>query len=427
MNQTITRQKITRRKVPAPQIMPFFTGNGWRLVEGPEGHALHQTLAKDAAAFGAPQGPHWAEAWEKATAAQIIYAVHVDDGLPVVSLPLDIRSSSGITVAALPGGSHANGCFPVMAKFANSDIDPNGLGEILREFHPEIDAVILERMHTEMNGFANPFLPLRTNISVDPDLAADLKGGWDAWLKRNSGKKKRKKHRQDYSALEALGAVSFEVLSESSEICAALDTFFAMKAERFREIGVRDVFADETIQAFFHRLAAGYAGSGGRQFDLSVLRIDDRPIAIGGHSLLPDRMICEFSAFEPVETGIRSVSPSLYMHFESIKRAANDGYRFYDFSVGDEPYKQRWCDTRTELFDVAVGLTLKGRAFASAHNLVARSKRRIKSNGAATQILQKLRRASFLIKLLPGSFRWPSPVPSRSRWSDCGNRHREAL
>ncbi|WP_114389276.1 GNAT family N-acetyltransferase [Notoacmeibacter marinus] len=388
MIQPIARQTPARRTVPAPTTVPFFAGDGWRVVSGSDGHALHRDLTEQAVAFGAPQGPHWAEIWADEKAGQIIYAIFVEDGLPVLSLPLIVHSSFGVTVVAIPGGSHANGSFPALREPAEKTLRPDSLARTLQEIYPEIDALVLERMQPALNNLANPFLPLNTNTSVNPALAADLDGGWDLWLKRNSGKKKRKKHRQDQSALESLGPLSFEILNEPSQIAAALEAFFAMKARRFGERGISNVFADSTVRAFFHRLAA----DGHQQFDISVLRVGERPIAIAGHSLLPDRLVCEFSAFEPVDTDIRSVSPSLYMHFESIKRAANDGYRYYDFSVGDEEYKRRWCDTRTELFDVALGLTMKGRIYALNYRTLARMKRSVKSNDGAMRILQRIRR-----------------------------------
>lgn len=394
MNQTIARQKPMRQKLAAPTLMPFFAGDGWRVVGGAEGLAVHQSVADEAKAFGAPQGPNWAKAWAGSDIGAIVCAVLVEDGLPVLSLPLEIRSSRGLTIATLPGGSHANGSFPALTGPTTGLRDAADLCQALSDLHPEIDALILERMQPRMNGLDNPLLPWRTNISVNPTLAANLQDGWEAWLKRNSGKKRRKKHRQDQGAMEALGPVRFEVLKDPPRIAAALDTFFAMKAKRFAELGIRDVFADTAVQDFFRRLATAGPEKSARRFDISVLSIGEHPVAIAGHSLLPDRMVCEFSAFEPVDTAIRSVSPSLYMHFESIRRAANDGYLYYDFSVGEERYKQHWCDTRVELFDLAVGLSVKGRAYAATHGAWARTKRQIKSNRTATNILQRLRRAA---------------------------------
>ncbi|RLQ87327.1 GNAT family N-acetyltransferase [Notoacmeibacter ruber] len=363
----------------------------WRILGGTDGHAFHRAFASKAIAYGAPQGPFWARTWGEMHGCPIFYAVLYDQKQPRLSLPLQVSRRRGIEVAHFPGGSHANGSFPALAEGGCGDIDPATLAEALRANGHRVDALLLERMQPQMSGRSNPLLPFATNQSVDPDLAADVEGGWDAWMKRNAGKKKRKKHRQDHDAFATIGPVKVEVVQGAPQIAEALNNFYAMKARRFEQLGVKDVFAEPRIQSFFQRLALKEVALDHPCFDVTVLSVNDRPIAIAGHSLLPDRMVCEFSAFEPIETEVRSVSPSLYMHHESIQRAAEAGYRYYDFSVGDEFYKHHWCDTRTELFDIALGITITGRAHAFAHRAAAKAKRKVKSNASAMKIIRRIR------------------------------------
>ncbi len=391
MIDTLSRP-MTPDAVAAPRLAPHFTGSGWRIVSGPEAYAMHRALAAEAVAFGAAQGPHWTEAWGAQNESELVYVVLVEEGQPVLSLPLEIRRDRHVTVATIPGGSHANGSFPALRQGFKAELDMDELGRTLRDHCPEIDVLALERMRPSMSDVANPFLPHATNTSVDADLAADLEGGFGAWLDRNSGKNKRKKHRQDHDAMAAEGVVNIKVVRSPLEAKALLDTFFAMKGRRFTEIGVEDVFADAAVQRFFHRLVREGLTDTANRFDLTVLRVGQRVIAIAGHSILPDRMVCEFSSFEPIETPIRSVSPSLYMHYESIERAAQAGLRYYDFSVGEDEYKKRWCDTRTEFFDVVIGLSLAGRSRALRHRLLADAKRRIKARPTLMRWIRRMRR-----------------------------------
>ena len=59
----------------------------------------------------------------------------------------------------------------------------------------------------------------------------------------------------------------------------------------------------------------------------------------------------EFSRFGPGRA---------HLH-ELLRHAIEHGFRSFDFTIGDEPYKRDWCDTELRLYDYLAAVTLRGR------------------------------------------------------------------
>src|SRR5439155_14141384 len=49
------------------------------------------------------------------------------------------------------------------------------------------------------------------------------------------------------------------------------------------------------------------------------------------------------------------------VHLRELMRTAIDlGFKWFDFTIGDEQYKQKWCDTTLALYDHMVPATPRG-------------------------------------------------------------------
>jgi CelD/BcsL family acetyltransferase involved in cellulose biosynthesis len=84
--------------------------------------------------------------------------------------------------------------------------------------------------------------------------------------------------------------------------------------------------------------------------------------------------------------------------------AIERGLRRFDFTIGDEHYKDEWCDQRLDLFDYSAAATWRGLT-ASATSKVRRSlKRFIKQTPPLWRLVTRLR----------SSFGKYAPPPART-------------
>jgi CelD/BcsL family acetyltransferase involved in cellulose biosynthesis len=345
------------------------------------------------AQFAPAQSAAWVRHWIAETRPDAVLATLSLDGTPVFALALEVVRSGPFHIARFMGGRHANGNF---AAADRAWLDATGTDDIqmllagIAKARPDIDLVALERLMPQLDGITNPLACLPHFPSPNLSLAANLDGGFDGFLGRASGKRKRKKHRSQIRKFEAVGTYRRIAAKTPEEAHAMLEAFFAMKAVRFGKMGIADVFGDRQVRAFFHALFSGALKEKTPHFALHGLEVAGKLRAVTGSSVSGKRLICEFGAI--AEDDLAHASPGDFLFFENIQEACEKSFEVYDFSVGDEPYKRLWCDTEVQHFEVLAPLTPKGRMLALGLRQSARLKAFIKNSPSIWRLTKLLRR-----------------------------------
>jgi CelD/BcsL family acetyltransferase involved in cellulose biosynthesis len=344
--------------------------------------------------YAPAQDPLWIEEWVANVEPDGFVALVERDGRPVYALALEIARSGPFRIARFMSGRHANGNFPAGdPDFLKADpFDVAAMLDAVRAAHPNVDALVLERLLPELDGIANPLLALPHFPSPNVSLAVGLDGGFDVLLSRVSGKRKRKKHRSQTRKFEAAGGFRRIEARTPEEVSRLLDAFFAMKEFRFRKMGIANVFGDMEVQNFFRSLFRDALDENPPPFVLHALEVGGTLRAVTGSSLSGKRLVCEFGAI--AEDDLAHTSPGDFLFFENIGEACRQGLGVFDFSVGDEPYKRLWCDIETRHFDVVMPLTAKGHLLAHALRLKAGVKARIKNSPMVWKFAKLLRKST---------------------------------
>lgn len=332
------------------------------------------------------QHPAFLSAWVETAGCNPMFLTFNAAGHGPVLLPLELRENG---VAGYCGGRHANGNFPIGHRAdiaALARVGDAAIKAAIRAANCPASSVILERQHLYWQGVQNPFVSGASVRSPNIALSFAVDGDFPTVLTQRGGKNKRKKIRSYRRKLDALGAVAFHHPVAPPDVSACLDRFFALKAERFRAAGIRDVFGDARTQAFFRTLFAANPGL----HQLHALTVDDAIIAIAGCTVHRGRLTVEFGTFDASHAPAR---PGEQLFFSMIEHACETGIAFFDFGIGDERYKRAWCDIETIHFDTTIGLTLAGRARAAAQAGRSRSVRALKSNERAWSLAKRLRKA----------------------------------
>lgn len=338
------------------------------------------------------QSAHWVQNWVEQLQPDSLIACICEQGRPVFALALEIARAGPFRIARFMGGSHANGNFPATspAWLASGDRSAvQTLAEAIAAARPDIDALVLERSVTDLDGHANPLLFLPHAQSPNIALSVDLRNGFDAVLGQSSARRKRKKHRSQTRKFEAAGGFRRIVAQSADETRRLMDAFLDMKAKRFRAMGVADVFEDDGIRNFFHALFTRPPGDA-PIFTLEGLEVGGKLRAVTGTSRCGRRLICEFGGIHDDE--LAPASPGEFLFYENIQQACETGYDIYDFGVGDEPYKRLWCDIESHHVDIVMPLSAKGRLYTTGLKATARLKATIKNSPIAWRLAKSLRK-----------------------------------
>ena len=89
----------------------------------------------------------------------------------------------------------------------------------------------------------------------------------------------------------------------------------------------------------------------------------------------------EFSRFGPGRA---------HLH-ELLRHAIDSGFRQFDFTVGDEPYKRDWSDTEIALYDHLAAVTFRGWLVMAMTTAFRRTKRIIKQSPTLWPAFSRMR------------------------------------
>ncbi|MCU0830207.1 MAG: GNAT family N-acetyltransferase [Rhizobiaceae bacterium] len=337
--------------------------------------------------------PDWVRLWMAHVNPDVLFLTVLRHGDPILCLPVELVTRSGLRIGRFVGGRHANGNLPAMAvplSEAETASLLDGLQRLGALSGDKIDALVLERQLETQGGIPNPLLARGSWVSPNVALSLSLEGGFGAVLERHSAKRKRKRFRSSQRKFEAAGVLAVETQVPPERSADTLGSFFAMKAHQFARKGLTDAFGNPAEQAFFKALFAGSSPQSRHHFFASRIDVAGAPRAVLGSSRCGDTLSVHFMAFADDE--LAQASPGDYLNHSLIEAACADGVETYDLGVGDEGYKRAWCDIETWQRDCVFGLTLRGRLFSIQAHLVQDAKRRIKASAPVWAVVKQARK-----------------------------------
>ncbi len=148
--------------------------------------------------------------------------------------------------------------------------------------------------------------------------------------------------RRPYNKLNKSGKVNFRTLEncDAADMEANLENFFTQHIWRYRNLGMQSLFIDDKYRKFYLKLLHEMSHRGWIHF--SVLEFDSKPIAYHFGFIYDQKMIWYKPTFDP---NFSKLSPGSALLMLLIEYCQQHDLEELDFTIGDEPYKQRFCNT----------------------------------------------------------------------------------
>lgn len=99
-------------------------------------------------------------------------------------------------------------------------------------------------------------------------------------------------------------------------------------------------------------------------------------------------------------------------HLRNLTRqTAERGFRVFDFTIGDEPYKRKWCETELTLFDHISVATLRGALVAVPLLAPGAAQAQDQADAGIVERIQQGARGCRIAGVTPASLTYRTPRP----------------
>jgi CelD/BcsL family acetyltransferase involved in cellulose biosynthesis len=159
------------------------------------------------------------------------------------------------------------------------------------------------------------------------------------------------------------GAVVFMRAETLAERQAAFEALVEQRRQRFVEMGRANVLDDALFRRFYEAAAVESPGEVVRLFTVQVGGTIVAVLLALDHGGARHVVMPTFAAGE-----WRNCSPGTLLIRMSIERSIAEGLRYFDFTIGDEPYKASFGACAEPMFTLMHPLTPLGHAVAGARS-----------------------------------------------------------
>ena len=356
-------------------------------------------LERSSAVWSPFQRHGWASSWQETVGraqgtTPFIVVGRDHAGIASFLWPLCRARLGPLAVARYFGGKHSNANFPLWRPEIATTLTAADLGAILTDIGRVgrgVDMLVLLNQPKSWSFVANPLALLPHEESPSKVCYGSLSADFEALYQDRVSASTRKKMRQKERALAKHGAIRYWRVRSAEDTSRVLDAFFAQKAERMRQLGIANPFAEPGVRAFIEAAATcSDPHTGEPPIELYAASVGDQ-IAATFAGVVSDRRFCGmFNSM--IMNELANESPGELLLANVVRMACERGLLTFDLGIGEAGYKRAFCNETDTLFDAVVPLTMRGKLVAPLWRAQLNVKRRIKHSPFARQTIEALRR-----------------------------------
>ena len=343
----------------------------------------------------------WLALWQRHIGArhEVIPAIVIGrrDGKPLFLFPLAVTPGIVRRLGFL-GSDLCDYNAPLLAPDFSKHVTPAAFRDLWQKIcrllqgrpRHRHDIVELTKMPDAVGAQPNPFVTLDVELNPSGAHLAHLPASWDEFYRARRSSETRRRDRTKRKRLAEYGEVRMVTPQAPADIARTLETLIEQKAKSLGRMGVANIFARPGYREFFFDLATNPS----TRSLVHVSRLEAGPIWVAVNLGLADRE-CYYHVLTSYDEGeVSRFGPGATHLRELMCRAIAQGFRRFDFTIGDERYKSEWADTTLSLYDHVASVTARGWPLATLARTRRQLKRSIKQNPVLWDAFSRMRAAA---------------------------------
>jgi len=222
--------------------------------------------------------------------------------------------------------------------------------------HLRHDLIELTNMPETVGAQPNPLLRLDVRLTPSGAYSTELAGSWDEFYAAKRSSATRRRDRTKLKRLAEHGEIRFVDPTGADDIARTVAVLIEQKSRAFARMGVHNIFSPPGWREFYLDLATNPRTR--HLAHVSRLEVGDTIAAANlgltgrgtYYHILTSYHDGELARFGPGVAHLR----------ELMRRAIEQGFTRFDFTIGDERYKLDWYDTEMKLYDHVAAATPRG-------------------------------------------------------------------
>ena len=358
----------------------------WRYVERSADCTIFQTY-------------DWVRVWQRHIGSTnklrpAIVVVHEGDSI-LMLLPLALHRTGLIRRLTWLGGEFCDYWGPLLAPDLSRRVAKDRFADIWRQVTAYLqqqrkfrhDLVELERMPEYIGAQPNPFCTLNVQMNPSGAYLTQLTGSWDEFYAAKRSSATRRRDRTKRKRLAEHGEIRLVGAKDAGSATVTLEKLFEQKTASFARMGVRNIFEPPGHREFLLDLTTEPTSR--HLTHVSRLEIGNTIAAANLGLLFRGRYYHLLASHDEGE--LSRFGPGIVHLHALLQHAIESGCREFDFTIGDERYKQDWCDTEIKLYDYIAPASVWGWPVAATSISVRRAKRFIKQTPMLWNMVVRLR------------------------------------
>ena len=290
----------------------------------------------------------------------VFVAVRDAAGRPLMLIPFGIERRGGVRVLGFLDGTVVDYSTPVLFP-ASAGLDRAAMLRVWAEIAaavPPHDVALLDKLPERVGDLANPLMHLATARMPESGHVMSLPEARDALEARIPVSKRHVRYQKQLARDHAVGLAVADSPEEARRFLADM---VENKSRKFDETRVPGFEVPGKLA--FYQVATERLPNLA-PVHLSAVRAGTEVIASHWGLVQGDRFYFLMTAY--AGGAWRKFSPGRILNDELIRWCHARGYRWFDFGIGDEAYKDEYCDVVLPLHVAVLPRTLRGRLSLAA-------------------------------------------------------------